>query len=255
MGKVTILDTTTKNPITLIGERAGICWGADTSDHNAKYKRERGPDGRILPDNLTGKRFGRLTALQYVGKGKWLCQCDCGNTRINKAQCLKEGRVVSCGCYKDELLSQRSYKHGSSYNPLYRVWWGMKERCQNENHKAYHRYGGRGITICKEWLDNYKSFEKWALDAGYEKGLTVERIDNDKGYSPDNCRMATRKEQSRNMRRNRGVARISESGETIAEYKTIVEAAEATGCNQVSIGKVCMGKEKSTHGMFWKYLN
>lgn len=221
----------------------------------SKDKRKRGPDGRVLPDDLVGMKFGRLTPIEYISKRGWICRCDCGNTTIAKTQWLKEKRMVSCGCYKNEMRAKHSYKHGGWHNPLYKVWWGMKERCQNKNHKAYHRYGGRGITICKEWLDDYKTFEKWALNAGYEKGLTVERIDNDKGYSPDNCKMATRKEQSRNMRRNRRVARISESGETIAEYKTIVEAAEDTGCNQVSIGKVCMGKERSTHGMFWKYLN
>lgn len=220
-----------------------------------RQERKRGPDGRVLPDDLKGKRFGRLTVIEYIGKGRWICKCDCGNTRINKGQPLKDGRVVSCGCYKDELLMERAYKHGGYYNPLYKVYYGMKERCLNKNHKAYHRYGGRGITICDEWLNDYKAFEKWAIEAGYHKGLTVERIDNDKGYSPGNCRMATRKEQSRNMRRNRCVARITENGEVIEEYRTIVEASEATGCNQVSIGRVCMGKEKSTHGMFWKYAD
>lgn len=220
-----------------------------------KDYRKRGPDGRILPDDLTGMKFGRLTPIEYISKRGWICKCDCGKTTIAKPQWLKEARMVSCGCYKNEMGAKHLYKHGGWHNPLYKVWWGMKERCQNKNHKAYHRYGGRGITICEEWLNDYKTFEKWALDAGYEKGLTVERIDNDKGYSPDNCRMATRKEQSRNMRRNRKVARISENGETIAEYKTIVEAAEATGCNQTTIGKVCMGKKRSTNGMFWKYLD
>lgn len=255
MGTITILPETTRQPITLMGERAGICWGADTGSPEKNYRRERGPDGRVLPEDLVGKRFGRLTVIQYCGKGKWLCRCDCGNTRINKTHPLKDGQIVSCGCYKDELLLQRAYKHGGYYNPLYRVWWGIKERCSNPKHMSYNRYGGRGITICDEWANDYQAFEKWATEAGYQKGLTIERIDNDKGYSPDNCRLATRKEQSRNMSRNRRVCRLSESGEVMAEYATIAEASEATGCYQNAISAVCRGKHKHTHGMIWKYAD
>lgn len=216
---------------------------------------ERGPDGKVLPENLAGKKFGRLTAVEYIGKSRWVCECDCGKRTIATTTWLKESKMVSCGCYKNEMARQRCYKHGGYSHKLYTVWDSMKQRCFNPNNRAYHRYGGRGITVCAEWANEYAVFEKWALEAGYKEGLTLERIDNDEGYFPGNCRFATRKEQSRNMRRNRKVARITQDGEIIAEYKTIVEAAEATGCNQVCIGRVCMGKECSTHGMLWKYVD
>ena len=118
--------------------------------------------------------------------------------------------------------------HGESKTKLYKVWAAMKDRCSNPASTTYKRYGGRGIKVCKQWQDSYKSFRDWAIDNGYSEGLTIERIDNDGNYSPENCRCATRKEQSNNMSRNR---LITYNGKT----KTAVQWSELIGVNAKTI--------------------
>ena len=173
--------------------------------------------------DLTGMRFGRLTVLKRVegihpGRPRWLCCCDCGNTIIAEPSNLKGGNTKSCGCLRIESNSERikkvnevqkgpmhhSFRHGMSRTKLNWVWQEMKQRCFNPNRKTYKHYGGRGITVCDEWRDDFMAFRDWAMANGYRDDLTIDRIDSNKGYSPDNCRWATMAEQNKNKRAPNG---------------------------------------------------
>lgn len=159
--------------------------------------------------DITGQRFSRLQVVCFKGYNErhtalWECRCDCGNIVIATSGHLSQGNTKSCGCLKEEKNPEHfrryNYRHGKHGHPLYSTWKNMRSRCNNPNNNSYYDYGGRGIKVCKEW-DSFATFLSWAIANGWGKGLTLDRIDNDKGYSPENCRIATWKDQVRNRRK------------------------------------------------------
>lgn len=166
--------------------------------------------------DLTGQKFGRLTVIKKVennkqGQIKWLCECDCGNSAVVLGGSLKNGATQSCGCLFKEILIKRNSKHKKTNTRLYRIWSRMKACCYNKNVKGYKNYGGRGIKVCDEWLNDFMSFYNWAINNGYKEDLTIDRIDVNSDYCPNNCRWTTKVEQQRNTTKN---IFITYSGET-----------------------------------------
>lgn len=180
-------------------------------------------------NDLTGQRFGKLTVIKRVGSdchknALWLCECDCGSgTTIVPGTKLVLGKIKSCGCYRSNVLATIHKKYFDpwvKYLAIHKLG-AMKARCYDRSREDYPRYGGRGITICDEWLNDPLLFAKWSLENGYKPGLSIDRIDNNKGYSPDNCRWIPLNKQSSNRRICRYLI-VNNEAKTIGEWADII---------------------------------
>jgi hypothetical protein len=157
-------------------------------------------------NEMIGKTFGRLFVVAHKGSDKngqsiFRCKCSCADDRVVEVlgNSLKSGNTQSCGCLNKENTST----HGLSNHPMYGIWKSIIQRCCNHNDNGYPNYGGRGITVCDAWRNDPQVFYDWSMSHGYRPGLSIDRIDNDRGYSPDNCRWATDHEQAQNKRNNK----------------------------------------------------
>lgn len=158
--------------------------------------------------DLTGQKFGRLTVLyklnNYHKRGAyWLCVCKCGNLKEVFGRDLRRGSTRSCGCLQRDITSKIHTKHGKHNTRLYHIYYAMKNRCYNKDNNRYQYYGKRGIVVCDEWLNDFQAFYEWAMNNNYKENLTIDRIDPNGNYTPDNCRWADIATQNRNTRQNR----------------------------------------------------
>lgn len=180
----------------------------------------------------TGKKFGKLTVIKRserrnsCGVKLYKCLCDCGNITYVRGDRLKNGHTRSCGCI--------NRKHGKFGTRLYNTYSHMKERCYNKHNKHYKDYGARGIIICNEWKDDFQAFYDWSINNGYKDNLTIDRIDNNKGYSPSNCRWVNAKTQANNRRSN---IYLTYNGKT----QTISQWSDELG---IPRGRIYMRKNK-----------
>lgn len=190
---------------------------------------------KFTDEEIIGKRFGRLVVIEYAGIDNhrckvFRCRCDCGNETITRKSRIISGTAKSCGCLSSDTWRAMQYKHGyaahDEYNRLYAIYSHMVDRCHNENNPSYHNYGGRGIFVCEEWRNDVDVFMDWANKNGYSEELSIDRIDNNKGYSPENCRWVDRITQANNKRNN---IFLEHNGEklTVAQWsrKTGIPAA------------------------------
>lgn len=174
--------------------------------------------------DLTGNKYDRLTVISYSHKDKkrrvhWNCLCVCGNEVVRRTDALNtNANYKSCGCYTRELQRKQMLEknpnktHGMSGTRIYKIYRKMHERCYDENYPEFHLYGGRGIRVCNEWRQNFNNFYEWSKANGYENNLSIDRIDTNKGYSPNNCRWADKYQQANNKRNN---ITIEHNGKTL----------------------------------------
>lgn len=182
------------------------------------------------PKDITGQRFGYLVAIKLADplitprekKRRWKCKCDCGNTAIVLQTNLIQGKQTSCGCKHFDRIRT----HGLARTRLYRIWRNMRTRCQNIKSPSYQDYGAKGISVCEEW-NNFEHFKDWALSNGYSEELTIDRIDYNGNYEPNNCRWATIKEQMNNKSDNIVIKCDGES-HTLMEWHEITGIAYGT---------------------------
>ena len=167
--------------------------------------------------DLTDHRFGKLRVISRTdndkhGNAMWRCLCECGNEAVVRGANLNSGQVQSCGCFMGKHVS-----HCDSTTRLYKIWYGIIRRTEDSKRKEYKDYGGRGIKMCAEWRESYEVFRDWAQQNGYEDNLSIDRIDNDGGYSPLNCRWTDKYKQANN-RANSCVLSFDGVSKTTSEW-------------------------------------
>ena len=184
--------------------------------------------------DITNQKFGKLTAIKQVKQkdtdhAYWLCICECGNYHITNSYSLRKGRVTSCGCKKKEKHSRNLSTPKNKR--LYNIWLLMRHRCYKSYIKCYKSYGAKGITVCDAWRDNFWNFQEWALSNGYRDDLSIDRIDNNKGYCPENCKWSTMHDQQQNKS---NCIFFTHNGEThnITEWCKILNIKYSTARNR-----------------------
>ena len=199
--------------------------------------------------DIIGQRFGKLKVVSFAytrkGNGRsyhsyYNCICDCGKTCVIDGLKLRSGHTQSCGCYRHERQIEANTKHKGRYTRLYIVWCNMKGRCYNPNNKRYKNYGARGITVCEEWRENFGAFKEWAENNGYEENAkrgdnTIDRIDNNKNYCPENCRWVSNKQQANNKSTNIFINYKSRT-KTLAEWSEEIGLKPDTIKNRIKKG-------------------
>jgi hypothetical protein len=179
--------------------------------------------------DITGKRFGHLVVKYETDRASyWLCECDCGGQRVLHTGKLRHRGVDRCKGCMSLKKSLSATKHGSRGTKLYGVWNTMKQRCSNPNVQMYYRYGGRGIEVCEEWKNSFEVFMDFAINNGYADGMSIERLDNNKGYTPENCTFIPISEQPK----NRSVCKIFD------EDKPVIIKKYNNGYSQSQIAKM-----------------
>lgn len=246
--KIGMLTVIKQMPEKVRGERTWLCkceCGNEKIINTEDLRRKRvfscGCNKRTNLKDLTGQRFSRLTVIRRVenkdnsGQACWECKCDCGNTIYTVGYCLRSGDTTSCGCYLNEVRGQSSKTHGMTKTRIHTIWCSMKERCFNANDRNYIRYGQRGITVCDEWKNDFIAFYNWAIANGYSKDLTIDRIDVNGNYCPENCRWATKAEQANNKRTNHYVTRDGVT-HTVTEWCEILGVSRSTVFKRIGKG-------------------
>lgn len=187
--------------------------------------------------DLVGQTFNALTAVKLIGRRNkhtvYLCKCKCGKETEVLSNNLRRGHTKSCGCESEKNKAkfvESSTSHGLSNHPLFESWIGMRNRCYYKKHNRYKNYGGKGITVCDEWKDNFQAFYDWAIKNGWEKGLSIDRKKNYLNYCPENCKFSTTGEQNRNRTSNK---QITIEGVT----KILIEWSEVSGVKYETIRK------------------
>lgn len=190
---------------------------------HGKQRKYREPETYFFRD-LRGQRFGHLTVIEQVGRNKhrsilWKCICDCSTEKIYPSGKLVSGRATNCGCKTSELRSIKASKHGITAGGRPRtltIWCGMKERCLNPKSISYKNYGGRGISICEDWM-TFENFHKWAVSSGYRDNYEIDRIDNDGNYCPENCHWVPVSENRKKTRRTHYIT-VEETTKSVSEW-------------------------------------
>lgn len=208
--------------------------------------------------DITGARFGRLTVIEPAGRAQnrkliWRCKCDCGGERLTEGSDLRRGRTLSCGCLQSERTVTAHTKHGHAsrdgHSPEYGIWGAMRGRCHDPNDSGFKWYGARGITVCPEWRDSFEAFFS-DMGARPSPAHSIERKNNDLGYSKANCMWATRAQQARNKRGVKCV--IRDDGK---QYLTIQDAATDNNISASSISCACRGKQHTAAGRTWRFAS